>query len=252
MEGEGAPVAVEDGPRLFATTFYNATMIVTDPASIVDAPTFFLYFLIVAAAALAVIAAWRALEKGGYIRKAGKGAGGKGGAKGGKGSDGRLSLKDANAAKDAVAAELAAANATIVTLKDAEVARAAAAVSECVDEAFATYKDTRKLNDEDKADMMILARADLTRFKTRYPRVAPALQPLLRDLTGGRSVTSTTSTVPVVESTGGVGHVDMVMLSNRYKAAGMSNEDATTAAYCRAKGKTLPTSIVLPASVAGL
>lgn len=104
-----------------------------------------------------------------------------------------LSLKDEKARADKNAEEVTELKGVIATLKDAENARAEQAIVETVDEAFFNYKDARKLTDDDKQDMMILARADLKRFQTRYPRIPASQAHLLQNLTGSRSSTDTTA-----------------------------------------------------------
>jgi hypothetical protein len=97
-----------------------------------------------------------------------------------------LSLKDEQAARAAAEQKLATVEAELKTLRDADAQRLEQAIVDRVEEAFATYKDARKLTDDDKGDMMILARADFERFHKRYPRLA-GKEYLLRNLTTTRT-----------------------------------------------------------------
>ena len=58
-------------------------------------------------------------------------------------------------------------------------------LSSRVDDAFDTYKTTKKLTDEDKKGMSILCKSDRAYFESRYPVMRGIKKVLMSDLTGG-------------------------------------------------------------------
>lgn len=101
-----------------------------------------------------------------------------------------LSLKDAKAAADQAAADLAEKDATIKTLTDAAQKREEADLQARVDLAFDTYKDARKLSEDDKEAMLIVLKSKPETFERQYPKVAPSQQHLQRNLTDNREAVS--------------------------------------------------------------
>ncbi len=107
-----------------------------------------------------------------------------------------LRLKDAEGTVATLTAEKATLDGEIAKMRDAEVKRADDAIVAAVDSAYATYKDVKKLTDEDKQAMLITARAKPDLFAKLYPPVAGAHQHLLTDLTGSGGRTQTTTPGP--------------------------------------------------------
>jgi hypothetical protein len=87
----------------------------------------------------------------------------------------KLTLKDREATINAQNAELA-------TLRDNDKKRAEADEAVAVDTAFATYKDTKKLTDLDKEQMLLTYRGNRDLFNKLYPVVAPDQRHLQRTL----------------------------------------------------------------------
>ena len=148
-----------------------------------------------------------------------------------------LRLKDAEARAAETAVALADRDAQIAALKSAIDKRDADEQEAAVTLAFDTYKDARKLTDDDKAAMRITLKADRALFAKLYPAVAPAQRHLMADLTGRRDAGTTTSTAPAPEGqrTGGMSPGEMRALSDKYRKEGMTLEEATNRAYSEAK-----------------
>jgi len=148
-----------------------------------------------------------------------------------------LRLKDAEARAAETAVALADRDAQIAALKSAIDKRDADEQEAAVTLAFDTYKDARKLTDDDKAAMRITLKADRALFAKLYPAVAPAQRHLMADLTGRRDGSTTTSTAPAPEGqrTGGMSPGEMRALSDKYRKEGMTLEEATNRAYSEAK-----------------
>lgn len=92
----------------------------------------------------------------------------------------KLTLKDREATINAQNAELA-------TLRDNDKKRAEADEAVAVDTAFATYKDTKKLTDLDKEQMLLTYRGNRELFDKLYPAVAPDQRHLQRTLSNRQS-----------------------------------------------------------------
>lgn len=94
-------------------------------------------------------------------------------------ADVTLSLKDEVAKREAAEKEL-------VELRDKVATREKKDHDDRVGEAFDTYKDDRKLTDDDKEMMSLLLKSNPEKFEKRYPKVAPSQKHLMRSLTEGR------------------------------------------------------------------
>jgi phage I-like protein len=90
-----------------------------------------------------------------------------------------LRLNDVEAKRSALEAENK-------LLRDWKTEREEGDLKAEVDTAFATYKDSHRLSDQQRDSMLVLARADMDAFRRLYPPVAPQQRHLLRDLSGGR------------------------------------------------------------------
>ena len=103
-----------------------------------------------------------------------------------------LSLKDETGKREALETELK-------TLRDEKVKRDEEALSGRVDDAFETYKDTKKLSDDDKDAMLIVLKANPEKFEKLYPKVAKSEQHLLHNLSDNRKdgIPNTSDRVPV-------------------------------------------------------
>lgn len=88
-----------------------------------------------------------------------------------------LTLKD-------VKAKLSKADEQVVSLSKEKAEREEAVVAERVDLAFATYKDEKKLTDDDKEAMRITLSTKPALFEKLYPKAQPGTPHLLRNLTG--------------------------------------------------------------------
>jgi phage I-like protein len=87
-----------------------------------------------------------------------------------------LSLKEETVRADKAEAEL-------VTLRAEKKTRDEEILTDRVNEAFETYKDDRKLADDDKEAMLIVLKSKPDLFEKRYPKVAPDKRHLMRNLT---------------------------------------------------------------------
>lgn len=97
-----------------------------------------------------------------------------------------LQLKDATGKAEKLEGE-------IKTLRDDKAKRDEKDLSDRVEEAFATYKDAKKLTDADKVAMLIVLKAEVKTFDTLYPKVAPNEKHLMRDLTQARTPSDATT-----------------------------------------------------------
>lgn len=104
-----------------------------------------------------------------------------------------LSLKDETSKRETAEAELK-------KLRDEKALREEKDLDDRVLDAFETYKDDKKLTDDDKVAMRIVLKANPENFEKRYPRVGKGEQHLLRNLTDVRETTTpkTTDFVPVM------------------------------------------------------
>jgi hypothetical protein len=104
-----------------------------------------------------------------------------------------LRLNDATAKVAAAEQDKAALAAEVVALKEQIATRDAADAEAKVTAAFETYKDARKLTDNDKLAMRVVLKSDPALFAQLYPAVAASQQHLMRNLTGGRLATDQTT-----------------------------------------------------------
>jgi hypothetical protein len=152
-----------------------------------------------------------------------------------------LQLKDAQAKVAEATALCAAKDAEIKLLTDAAQKRADDDASARVEDAFATYKDAKKLTDADKKAMRITLRSDAALFDELYPRVAPNHQHILRDLTGAQGVAGNGQRVTMrqaaaVGAAPAAGYGERVKtLTDKYRKDGLSLEDAIARASKEAK-----------------
>ncbi len=113
-----------------------------------------------------------------------------------------LALKDAQAAAATAEAGLAAKDEEIKQLRDAQAKREDDDRRARVQLAFDTYKDARKLTDDDKEAMLIVLSSKPETFERQYPIVAPNQQHLLANLTDNREATTPKTTedpAPVID-----------------------------------------------------
>ena len=148
-----------------------------------------------------------------------------------------LRLKDAESKASEATIALADRDAQIVALRSQIDQRDAAEHEAAITLAFDTYKDARKLTDDDKAAMRVVLKADRALFAKLYPAVAPNQRHLMADLTGRRDAGTTTTTAPAGPSTAsrGMSPDEQRLLSDKYRKEGMSLEDAINRAYSEAK-----------------
>lgn len=109
-----------------------------------------------------------------------------------------LQLTDVKASLESAIASKALSDAKIVELTDQLKKRDADAVTARVDEAFDTYKDTKKLSDDDKAAMPIVLSTNPELFNKLYPRVTADKKHLLSVLSTDTSPRTTTVEAKVV------------------------------------------------------
>jgi Mu-like prophage I protein/Family of unknown function (DUF6582) len=154
-----------------------------------------------------------------------------------------LKLKDADAQVVALQAEKVTLGNELKTLRDAEIQRVEASITADVDEAFATYKDVKKLSDHDKKAMAIVRKSDPATFTALYPKVAATQQHLLRDLTTHRNPAGPVPplTAPGASPGGAtpLTPADQVKLTDKLLAANpkMTREQAIGAAFLVATGQ---------------
>lgn len=109
-----------------------------------------------------------------------------------------LQLSDVRSSLEVALADKAKADAKIVELSD-QIAKQAADVSSArVEEAYETYKETKKLSDDDKAAMPIVLATNPALFDKLYPKVSPAKAVLLRTLSTDTSVSTVISGAKIV------------------------------------------------------
>lgn len=154
-----------------------------------------------------------------------------------------LRLKDAEATAVTLADKVKASeekialrDAEIVTLKADITKRDTDAANERVEDAFSSYKDAKKLTDDDKAAMRITLLSDKSLFDRLYPRIAPNHKHLMADLTGSRAPNGSTAPgqapmrlpvgTPPANGGGGNSTAMMLTLSAKYKKDGMTEEEA--------------------------
>lgn len=167
----------------------------------------------------------------------------------------QLQLRDAQSARTVAEARVATLEGEIVTMRAAEATRQETALAALVDTAHATYKDVKKLTDDDREAMLITARSNPALFGKLYPPVAPTHAHLLGNLTGNRTATPVTAPHQMADRHGRRGAVTApvpaanqaaapvltprqmtaltVTLRDTYK---MSNERAGDVAYAFAMG----------------
>lgn len=110
-----------------------------------------------------------------------------------------LQLKDAEAKVAAAVADATAAAAKVVELTDQIKSRDAAVSASRVEDAFDTYKDTKKLSDDDKAAMSITLSANPELFEKLYPKVKADKKVLLSaNLSADRSGAASAVSAKVV------------------------------------------------------
>lgn len=102
----------------------------------------------------------------------------------------KLQIKDLESARDTAMTDKAAAEAKLVTLADQLTERDNKARADRVEEAFSTYKETKKLSDDDKASMSIVLSNNPDLFDRLYPKVPPAHAVLLRTVTASDTNTN--------------------------------------------------------------
>lgn len=95
-----------------------------------------------------------------------------------------LTLKD----RDAKIGDLTG---QVKTLADWKTAREEKDLGDEVEIAFATYKDTKKLSDKDKAHMLVTLKAAPDAFRALYPKVGTEQRHLQRNLTEHRPIDDT-------------------------------------------------------------
>lgn len=108
-------------------------------------------------------------------------------------ADVSLSLKDEKTKRETAEVELK-------TLRDEKTARETKDLNDRVTLAFDTYKDAQKLTEDDKESMLLVLKNRPESFEKKYPKVAPAQQHLLKNLTEARPG----GPPPVVVEDGGV------------------------------------------------
>ena len=136
-----------------------------------------------------------------------------------------LQLKDSDAKIGELTARIAALETENKNLKEEQAKQTDKLLSDKVETAFVTYKDAKKLTDDDKRAMLITLKSDAALFDKLYPAVAPQRQHLLRDLANTRPGNAE-STVP---NTAAV--PDMKTLTDKFVKEGKSIEEAVSLAY---------------------
>lgn len=120
-----------------------------------------------------------------------------------------LSLKEATAAKEKGETEL-------VELRKRLADRDQRDLTDRVDEAFGTYKDSHKLTDLDKEMMLLVLTNKPEVFEKKYPKVAPDQRHLMRDLTTERD--PVLPTTHVKEGDGAPIHLDVATAARKLSA----------------------------------
>jgi hypothetical protein len=95
-----------------------------------------------------------------------------------------LDLKDETTKREAVEAEL-------VTLREWKATEETKAFDARLTDAFDSYKDVKKLNEDDRESMKLELKADPARFEKRYPTISADKRHLQRNLTDHRTVAPT-------------------------------------------------------------
>lgn len=111
----------------------------------------------------------------------------------------KLQLTDVTATLATTISESAVKDAKIVELTDQIKKRDADAITARVEEAFDTYKDTKKLSDDDKSAMPIVLATNPELFNKLYPRVTADKKHLLSKLatdTSGTAVIGNAKVIP--------------------------------------------------------
>jgi hypothetical protein len=137
-----------------------------------------------------------------------------------------LQLKDAESKTSDATTKIAELEKQLKTLTDERDARNAKLMSDRVDAAFETYKDSKKLTDANKKQMTLTLKQDEALFNELYPTVDASKRYLLRDVstTGSdRGVATTTAPNEIP---------DMKTLTDKYaKEPGVTIEQAVAKAY---------------------
>lgn len=111
-----------------------------------------------------------------------------------------LQLKDETSAKLKALADVAEANAKLVTLTEQIATRDAAVSSARVADAFDTYKELKKLSDDDKEAMAITLSTKPDLFEKLYPKLSADKKPLLRTIAASDTTdTSKVGTTRIVD-----------------------------------------------------
>ena len=98
-------------------------------------------------------------------------------------SDAETKIADVTMALKDEAAKREKAEAELVELRDFKATREKKDHDDRIAEAFDTYKDERKLSDDDKEMMSLLLKSNPEKFEARFPKIAPSQKHLLRNLT---------------------------------------------------------------------
>lgn len=132
----------------------------------------------------------------------------------------------------------------VKTLRDEAQKRVEADEAAAVETAFATYKDSHRLSDAHKTQMLLTYRADKKLFEQLYPSVAPDKRHLMRSLvptTGARPTPEQGATeARAILGAGGLSPQGMIELADKIqKDTGCSREEALS----RAHKQAAPTSL---------
>lgn len=136
-----------------------------------------------------------------------------------------LQLKDSDAKVLELNARVLALESENKALKEDQAKQTEKLLSDKVETAFVTYKDAKKLTDDDKRAMLITLKSDSVLFDKLYPAVSPQQQHLLRDVAVGTAARAST-TVPATNAI-----PDMKTLTDKLMKDGKSLEDATSIAF---------------------
>ncbi len=144
-----------------------------------------------------------------------------------------LSIKEESSKREAAELELK-------TLRDDKAARETKDLTDRVNLAFETYKDAQKLTEDDKETMLIVLKAKPDSFEKKYPKIAPAQQHLVRNLTDHRTdVTPRTHVDDGHAPTTTVDVADLAIQISRQR--GIPLADAQLVAFRLSNAPTPPT-----------